>query len=384
MTAPPNIRPVSPSRATGGRLTAPEGAQAPRAERSPLSGGLEGGLPPNGGDSEALGGGSLPRRPYLEDLGSEGRSGSSASGRRRYHRTSSLITVPRSLPANAVAAPKSLQSSSLIRTERCLVFGAEGMGSRYGRVRTPATARSSCGVRTPADRVYVHLGLGAQRTIQRKGLRRVTNRELPENDWRRTVYGRSVISGTSTRKAPRLADRIRVQQAQGNRCLYCELPIATQIWRRSGTVILRTNWDHFVPYSYLARNPGMNWVLACHVCNGIKSCRMFDSIQAARAAILPVREAKGYEDPKDVLLRFGLAPAENPWPDRVRIKGGARYHVARLITAEVYLTACGIELPVADSRDIARHQGMRRPCAMRRDIPVVPPSVTAPTQRGET
>lgn len=205
----------------------------------------------------------------------------------------------------------------------------------------------------------------------------MTIHELPENDWRRAVYGRSAIGGIGVRRAPRLADRIRVQEVQGNRCLYCEIPIGTTIWRRSQSVTLRTNWDHFVPYSYLVRNPGANWVLACHVCNGIKSCRMFDSVQAARDTILPIREAKGYEDPKAVLLRLGLelTPDDDPWPEKIRIKGAPHYHAARLIRAGLYLTACGIEVEAERSAEIQRHQGQCRKCSLHRDVPVVPPTV---------
>lgn len=206
--------------------------------------------------------------------------------------------------------------------------------------------------------------------------------ELPENDWRRSVYGRSQISGIGVRKAPRLSERLRVQEVQGNRCLYCELPIGTSIWRRSQTVILRTNWDHFVPYSYLARNPDNNWVLACHVCNGVKTARMFDTVQAARQAILPVREAKGYEDPKAVLMRLGLTADEDPWPDKIRPKHGAYYHAARAIRAGVYGTACGIEIAATQAAPLYRRTVQCRRCTLQRDVPVVP-QIAPPAQRGD-
>lgn len=204
----------------------------------------------------------------------------------------------------------------------------------------------------------------------------MTAPELPENDWRRAVYGRSQIGGIGIRRAPRLAERIRVQEAQGNRCLYCELPIGTAIWRRAQTVILRTNWDHFVPYSYLARNPDNNWVLACHVCNGIKTARMFDTVQTARQVILPVREAKGYEDPKSVLLRLGLEASDDPWPEQIRVKNGTHYHAARVVRSGVYLSACGMEISADQSAVIRRHQVQCRRCTLARDIPVVPPAST--------
>lgn len=199
--------------------------------------------------------------------------------------------------------------------------------------------------------------------------------ERPLGDWRRTVYGRSRISGIGIRRSPRTAERNRVLEIQGNRCLYCELPIGTAIWRHSRSVTLQANWDHFVPFAYLAQNPESNWVLACHVCNNIKSCRMFDTVQAARDVILPAREVKGYEDLKSVLLRLGLVATDNPWPEEIRPSGYAHYHSARLIRAGVYLTACGAEIQKDAIRAIRPHQRRCSKCSIRRDIPVVPPGL---------
>ena len=146
----------------------------------------------------------------------------------------------------------------------------------------------------------------------------MSNPELPAGDWRLQVYGRSRISGQDQRRRPRQAERARVLAAQGNRCLYCELPIGTQIERGTKRVILRPHWDHFVPYSYAQRNQSTNWVLACHVCNGLKPARMFTSVQAARDAILPIRLRKGYESPERVLQRLDLAQSTRVLPPTPR------------------------------------------------------------------
>lgn len=134
----------------------------------------------------------------------------------------------------------------------------------------------------------------------------MTATELPAEDWRRSVYGRSQIGGNGVRRQPRRVDRERIIAQQGYVCLYCEIPISTKIWRKAREVILCAAWDHFVPYAYSQRNPAQNWVLACHVCNGIKTARMFADVETARRAILPERIAKGYEAPEDVFHRLGL------------------------------------------------------------------------------
>lgn len=134
--------------------------------------------------------------------------------------------------------------------------------------------------------------------------------ELDPEDWRLVVYGGVQIVGTDRRRYPPKNVRTRIAEKQNNTCLYCELPIGTVISRRKELIRLVANWDHFVPYAYSSRNANANWVLACHVCNGIKSARVFDTVQQARLLILPVREAKGYESPLAVMARLGLADGE--------------------------------------------------------------------------
>ncbi|WP_431781744.1 HNH endonuclease [Streptomyces chumphonensis] len=180
-------------------------------------------------------------------------------------------------------------------------------------------------------------------------------RELPPGDWRRAVYGRSQISGIDTRRAPRAAERARLIAEQGNRCLYCDIPIGAVIRRWDKPVTLRLNWDHFAPYAYVARNPRDNWVLACHICNNVKRGRLFKTVQEAREAILPERIAKGYEEPLPVLQRLGVAIDHNPWPDRLRLEGTQVVHYAAPTKPGFWKTACGMEKPAVLWRTQARY-----------------------------
>lgn len=130
-------------------------------------------------------------------------------------------------------------------------------------------------------------------------------------NWRLAVYGARSSRG-GYHDTPRAADQRRVLEMQGDNCLYCQIPIGTIVWRRykatrrSLTVTLRRNWDHFVPYAFLEQNPGMNWVLACHVCNRIKKASIFATVEDAREAILSERERLGYEAISQVLARISV------------------------------------------------------------------------------
>jgi len=126
-------------------------------------------------------------------------------------------------------------------------------------------------------------------------------------DWHPVVYGATVITGADQRRAPSADERRRILRAQGDNCLYCQLPIGSEVLRKGRPVRLRRNWDHFVPYAYVARNPGANFVLACHVCNAIKNCRIFATVDEARQTILPLREEKGYEAAWSARRRANLA-----------------------------------------------------------------------------
>ncbi|MFF8784748.1 HNH endonuclease [Streptomyces sp. NPDC015125] len=154
--------------------------------------------------------------------------------------------------------------------------------------------------------------------------------ELPASDWRRAVYGRSQVGGIGIRRKPRAADRERIITQQGYKCLYCEIPISTKIFRGNREIMLLANWDHFIPYAYSQRNPSNNWVLACHVCNGLKLARMFDDVEAARRAILPERIARRYESPESVFHRLGLE----------RSRGAVLVAVARPTVRQLEALSC--------------------------------------------
>jgi 5-methylcytosine-specific restriction endonuclease McrA len=132
---------------------------------------------------------------------------------------------------------------------------------------------------------------------------RIPQQREPEPDPEPLNYI-GAITGSGKRTRPKAAIKKEILAKQKGRCLYCDHLIGAIVRRRKDNVVLRINWDHFVPYAYGHTNAGTNWVAACHVCNNIKHCRMFDTVRDAKAFILARWADKGYE------IRSALARAE--------------------------------------------------------------------------
>lgn len=82
---------------------------------------------------------------------------------------------------------------------------------------------------------------------------------------------------------------------QNGKCYYCEYPFSQAFIRKNKIIILRIEVDHFIPYSYNCNNKALNFVLACHICNGIKSNKFFNTKEEAQEYIWARRNEKKYE-----------------------------------------------------------------------------------------
>lgn len=88
---------------------------------------------------------------------------------------------------------------------------------------------------------------------------------------------------------------LQILEEQEGKCFYCGYPF-TQLFIRKGKVVaMQMVADHKVPFSYMYNNKDDNFVIACHICNGIKSNKHFESKEQAQEYIMGVRDAKGYE-----------------------------------------------------------------------------------------
>jgi hypothetical protein len=119
-----------------------------------------------------------------------------------------------------------------------------------------------------------------------------------EDDSYLKIYGRPI--GGSRRTRPTLRQRTAIRDRQHDRCLYCGFPIGTLVFKRGVQMELRAAYDHFIPHAYAHSNRSDNWVLACHVCNGIKWAKVFNTVNEAQLYIRERRRERRYVFPDDM------------------------------------------------------------------------------------
>ena len=71
---------------------------------------------------------------------------------------------------------------------------------------------------------------------------------------------------------------------QNHQCIYC----GTSLNKKG----IRLHFDHFVPFVYIEASERGDLVASCNICNQIKGCLLFNSIQEARIYIIQKRESK--------------------------------------------------------------------------------------------
>lgn len=81
---------------------------------------------------------------------------------------------------------------------------------------------------------------------------------------------------------------------QNDKCFYCNKPFGTMYERNGKINFTKLRWDHKVPFSYTQNNETDNWAAACNICNGIKSNKMFSTIEEVIEYVEERRKKKGY------------------------------------------------------------------------------------------
>jgi 5-methylcytosine-specific restriction endonuclease McrA len=97
------------------------------------------------------------------------------------------------------------------------------------------------------------------------------------------------------RKTPPKAAKNRILEEQEDRCFYCGVWLESTRFRNGKPFTIKVNWDHQLPYAFSQNNATSNFVAACHVCNGIKSDRLFKTVEEAQLYLAQKRQQKGYD-----------------------------------------------------------------------------------------
>lgn len=98
------------------------------------------------------------------------------------------------------------------------------------------------------------------------------------------------------RKKPTDRAQRGILEDQDNRCFYCGLRFGE--WYHDGKFARERSvrWDHLLPYSYSFNNNNDNFVAACQQCNGIKSARVFETLDEAAEFVRNRRLEKGLKN----------------------------------------------------------------------------------------
>lgn len=101
------------------------------------------------------------------------------------------------------------------------------------------------------------------------------------------------------RRQPSMDEQVAILSDQNHRCFWCRTPfdgVAVRITRRSQKIVkLMPCWDHVEPFAWSSNNQPLNFVAACSICNGIKSSKMFTTIEETRDYIIKRRARKGWQ-----------------------------------------------------------------------------------------
>ena len=93
----------------------------------------------------------------------------------------------------------------------------------------------------------------------------------------------------------------KILKEQEQRCLYCQRLFGSKLWRGRKEIALRVTWDHVSPFVYSLDNRDQNFAAACQVCNSLKSCKIFQTLEDARVYLTNKAAQKGYTTVRPVL-----------------------------------------------------------------------------------
>lgn len=139
-------------------------------------------------------------------------------------------------------------------------------------------------------------GLCKQTALIIYGLIQCCNRPIEEVEEQVEFGYKRMALGAKDRGRPSREAVRRMLYSQDQKCIYCDIPFGAMYKhpKKNRFMEVKICYDHFVPFKYSQDNGDLNFVLACGTCNGIKSDKMFNTMEDAKAYVESRRKAKGY------------------------------------------------------------------------------------------
>lgn len=150
---------------------------------------------------------------------------------------------------------------------------------------------------TVLQRVYCPECKG--QTIVLRGIKQCCEKPVNQELKKQNEY---VAAPRNKRIKPSKKEQDLLYVLQNSRCLYCDRKIGTMYECNGKVMFTREAWDHYIPFSFSFDNRKTNFVLSCHICNGIKSNKMFDTLEEVKNYVEYRRKKKGYTYYEDEVL----------------------------------------------------------------------------------
>jgi hypothetical protein len=103
-----------------------------------------------------------------------------------------------------------------------------------------------------------------------------------------------IVSPSYIRKSPPKNVQTLILENQHGLCFYCGERFGNLYQRGTKIGSLRICWDHYLPFAYCGANKDDNFVAACQICNGIKSDKIFETVEEAKNYVEHRRNKKGF------------------------------------------------------------------------------------------
>lgn len=112
------------------------------------------------------------------------------------------------------------------------------------------------------------------------------------------------IEGEKTRSYISKEIKKEILLNQNGKCIYCDISFKDSFYyNKNKTKIfkIKIHYDHFTPWVYSKNNEKSNLYASCNICNSLKGCKHFNSLEQAIEYLKIKRERKNINERMFVL-----------------------------------------------------------------------------------